>query len=81
MYTKAYRDEQALVNVRRNKATVPKFRKAEVEALVPPHLWEYSKVLWLYGLCVKIFRRSPHLQVWNAPSRMSVVFVKMMMRT
>ena len=59
--TKAYRDEQALVNVRRNKATVPKFRKAEVEALVPPHLWEYSKVPWLYGLCVKHFRRSPHL--------------------
>lgn len=29
--------------------------------MLPPHLWEYSKSPWLFGLCMKIFRRDPQL--------------------
>ena len=61
VYTKAFRDEQSVIKVKRNKVYVPKYTEEEIAALVPPHLWEYSKAPWLFGLCIKIFRRNPHL--------------------
>ena len=69
VYVKAYRDEQSLLKVKRNKVVGPKFTAAEIDALVPPYMWEYSKAPWLLGLCVNIFRRNPHL----APDVVSVM--------
>jgi hypothetical protein len=62
IYTKAFRDEQSLLKVKRtNKVCVPKYTEEELAALVPPHLWEYSKAPLLFRLCIKSFRRNPHL--------------------
>jgi hypothetical protein len=61
VFVKAFRDEQSLLKVKRGKEYIPKYTKAEIDALVPPYMWEYSKSPWFLGLCIKIFRRNPHL--------------------
>jgi hypothetical protein len=33
----------------------------EVEQMLPPPMWEYTKSPWYFGLVVKIFRRDPQL--------------------
>ena len=57
VYVKAYRDEMMKVK----RGTVPKYTKTEIENMLPPHLWEFSKSPWLFGLALKIFRRDPQL--------------------
>ena len=61
VFVKAFRDEQSLLKVKRGKEYIPKYTKAEIDALVPPYMWEYSKSPWFLGLCIKNFRRNPHL--------------------
>ena len=57
VYIKAYRDEMAKMK----RGSILKYTKPEVDAMLPPHLWEYSKAPWLFGLAMKIFRRDPQL--------------------
>jgi hypothetical protein len=57
VYIKAYRDEMAKMK----RGSLPKYTKTEVDAMLPPHLWEYSKAPWIFGLSMKIFRRDPQL--------------------
>ncbi len=33
----------------------------EVEEILPPSMWEYTKNTWYFGLVVNIFRRDPQL--------------------
>ena len=57
VYAKAYRDEMAKMK----RGPVLKYTKPEVDAMLPPHLWEYSKTPLIFGLSMKIFRRDPQL--------------------
>lgn len=57
VYVKAYRDEMS----KTKRGTALKYTKTEIEAMLPPHLWEFSKSPWLFGLAIKIFRRDPQL--------------------
>ena len=53
---KAFREEQAVLKIKRaGKEVLQKFTQAEIDALLPPHLWEYREAPWLFGLCIKIF--------------------------
>jgi hypothetical protein len=33
----------------------------EANQVLPPPYWEYKKLPWFFGLCVKIFRKDPQL--------------------
>jgi hypothetical protein len=57
VYVKAYRDEMSKVK----RGAVLKYTKTEIEVMLPPHLWEFSKSPWLYGLAIKIICRNPQL--------------------
>ena len=41
--------------------TKPGMTVEEAEQKLPPMFWEYRKSPWMLFLCVKIFRRNPHL--------------------
>jgi hypothetical protein len=49
VYVKAYCDEMAKMKC----GSVLKYTKPEVDAMLPPHLWEYSKTPWIFGLSMK----------------------------
>ena len=57
VYVKAYRDEMTKMK----RGSTLKYTKEEVDGMLPPHLWEYSKSPWLFGLSMKNFRRDPQL--------------------
>jgi hypothetical protein len=53
IFVKAYRDEHSLLKVKQGKDFFPKCTRTEIEALVPPYMWEYSKATWFLGLCIQ----------------------------
>ena len=58
VYVKAFRTEISAMKLRTG---VLKYTSAEVEDMIPPQHWEFSKSPWMYGLLAKIYRRDPQL--------------------
>jgi hypothetical protein len=58
VYVQAFRLEMSATKLRTGAL---KYTSAEVEDMVPPQHWEFSKSPWMYGLLAKIYRRDPQL--------------------
>ena len=58
VYVKAFRLEMSTTKLRNGAF---KYTKDEVDDMLPPQHWEFTKSPWLYGLMVKIYRRDPQL--------------------
>ena len=59
VYVKAFRLEMSTTKLR--NGTLKYTSSAEVEDMLPPQHWEFTKLPCLYGLMVKIYRRDPQL--------------------
>jgi hypothetical protein len=57
VFVAAYRAEMSKVK----RGVGLKYTQEEVDGMLPPHLWEFSKAPWYFGLAMKIFRRDPQL--------------------